>query len=92
MKPSAPVSLRTCLLVWLGLLGLLMLTAGSAYLPLGNFNLAVSLTISMLKTTLVMAFFMDLRRERATTRVFAMAGFVWLAVLIGLTLADVMTR
>jgi cytochrome c oxidase subunit 4 len=92
MKPSAPVSLRSCLLVWLALLGLLLLTAGSAYLPLGNFNLAVSLAIALLKAFLVMAFFMNLRRERATTRLFAVAGFVWLAALIGLTLADVMTR
>ena len=92
MKEFHPRPLRAYVLVWLALLALLLGTAISAYLAIDGWHLPISVGVSILKTTLVMAFFMNLTRERGTTAVFALAGFAWLAVLIGLTLADVMTR
>ena len=85
-------TLRTYVLTWLALLVLVALTVASAYVKLGSFNLVASLLISVAKTALVMALFMELRRERATTVVFAVAGFFWVLLLIAPTLSDVLTR
>ncbi|HEX3894694.1 MAG TPA: cytochrome C oxidase subunit IV family protein [Rudaea sp.] len=85
-------NLRTYLLVWIALLVLLALTAASAYVKLGSFNIVVSMCISIAKTALVMGLFMELRREHGTTIVFAIAGFFWLILLIAPTLSDVVTR
>lgn len=79
-------------LTWLALLVLQGLNLGSAYLPLGPFNLAVNLGISGVKTLLVMAVFMHLTRSSAVIRLAAGIGFFFLAVLLGLSLADYLTR
>lgn len=92
MRPEEARTLRTYLAVWGALLVLLALTVASAYVKLGGFNLAVSLAISMAKTALVMALFMELRREPGTTVVFALTGFFWLILMIAPTVADVVTR
>ena len=92
MKASKTKTLRAYLLTWLVLLVLVALTASSAYVKLGNFNLIFSVCVSLAKTGLVMAIFMELRRERGTTIVFALAGFFWLVLLFAPTLADIVTR
>ncbi len=92
MKSSELRSLRTYLLTWTALLLLVALTVASAYVKLGSFNLIASLCISVAKTALVMALFMELRRERGTTIVFAVVGFFWLILLIAPTIADIATR
>jgi cytochrome c oxidase subunit 4 len=85
-------TLRAYLLTWFALLVLVALTASSAYIKLGDFNLIASTCISIVKTALVMAIFMELRRERGTTIVFALAGFFWLILLLAPTLSDIATR
>jgi cytochrome c oxidase subunit IV len=92
MKPEERRVVRTYTLVWMTLLILLGLTVASAYLKLGSFNLIASLVISIVKTGLVMALFMELRRESGTVAVFAIAGFFWLALMIGPTVMDIATR
>ena len=89
---TKPLGLRGYLFVWLSLLALVALTAASAHLKLGAWNLAISLLVSTAKTAIVMLFCMNLRRERGTTALFAVTGFFWLALLIGMTLADSLTR
>ena len=79
-------------LVWIGLLILLALTLGSAYLPLGWLNGVVNLAIAVAKALLVMTFFMHLRSSHYMLRIAAAAGFFWLAILIGLSLSDFLTR
>lgn len=87
---TAPV--RSYLLVWIGLIALLLLTLGSAYVPLGQLNVAINLTIAAAKALLVMIFFMHLRGSDRFTKILAAAGFVWLTTLLGLGLADFLTR
>ena len=41
---------------------------------------------------LVVWFFMDLRHENPLTKLFALGGLFWLLLLIGLTMADYLTR
>lgn len=83
---------RTYVLVWLGLITLLLLTLGSAYLPLGWLNGVVNLAIAVAKALLVMIFFMHLRSSHYVLKIAAAAGFFWLAILIGLSLADFLAR
>jgi cytochrome c oxidase subunit 4 len=79
-------------LTWLALLALQALNLGSAYLPLGPFNLVINVGISIVKTVLVMTIFMHLARSSAVMRIAAVAGFFFLAVLLGLSLGDYLTR
>ena len=83
---------RTYVLVWLGLITLLLLTLGSAYLPLGWLNGVVNLAIAVAKALLVMIFFMHLRSSHYVLKIAAAAGFFWLAILLGLSLADFLAR
>ena len=73
---------------WAALMLLLAVTTGSAFLPLGGFNLPLSLTIAVAKALIVLLFFMELRASGALVRAFAAAGFFWLLIMIVLTGAD----
>jgi cytochrome c oxidase subunit 4 len=88
--PVPPV--RTYVLVWVALIVLLLLTLGSAYVPLGRFNAAINLAIAAAKALLVAFFFMHLRSAHSMLRIAATAGFFWLAILIGLSLTDFAVR
>ena len=85
-------SWKTYFFVYLALMVLLGSTLGASYLPLGPFHPAVSLGIAITKALLVILFFMHVRVSAHLTSVYAIAGFVWLAILISLTLADYLTR
>jgi cytochrome c oxidase subunit 4 len=84
--------LRRYLWVLAALLALLALSAGTALLKLGTLNTVFNLGIAVLKTLLVMAVFMHETEARNLTRLTSVLGFVWLAMLIGLALFDVLTR
>jgi cytochrome c oxidase subunit 4 len=77
---------------WLALLALLTLTATLAYVPLGNFNSIIALTIAATKATIVAAVFMELRHRGARTYIFAGAGVFWLGILLWLGMMDFLTR
>jgi cytochrome c oxidase subunit 4 len=80
------------LLVLATLLLLLLASALSALIKLGYWNSIVNLAISCIKTLLVMLFFMHETEVRRLTRTTSALGFVWLTILIGLTLADFLSR
>jgi cytochrome c oxidase subunit 4 len=82
------VSTGTIWRCWLALMVLLAATTASAFVPLGNFNLPVSLAIAVTKALVVLLFFMELRGSKALVRSFAAAGFFWLLIMITLTGAD----
>jgi cytochrome c oxidase subunit 4 len=73
---------------WLALMMLLAATTASAFVPLGDFNLPVSLAIAVTKALIVLLVFMELRSSLALVRAFAAAGFFWLLIMIVLTGAD----
>jgi cytochrome c oxidase subunit 4 len=85
-------SRRTYFFVYLALLVLLLATVGAHYLNLGVFNFIITLAIAAIKALLVILFFMHVRLSDTTTKLFVGAGFIWLAILIGLTLTDYFTR
>ena len=88
--PVPPV--RTYVLVWAALIALLLATLGSAFVPLGAGNAAINLAIAVAKSLLVIVFFMHLRSAHYLLRIAAAAGFFWLAILLGLSLADFAIR
>jgi len=79
---------RAVLRCWAALMGLLALTTGLAFVPLGAMQLGVSLAIAVTKALLVLLLFMELKGSSGLVRVFAAAGFFWLLIMIGLTSAD----
>jgi cytochrome c oxidase subunit IV len=84
--------LRTYLLVFLALLVLVGVTVGAALLDLGPFGPIVALLIAGLKAGLIMVFFMHLRHTTKVAWVFAALGLLWLSIMLGLTMADYLTR
>ena len=86
------VPLRVYFAVFAALCGLLVLTVAAARVDLGLLGVAVAMSIAIAKTLLIVLYFMHIRYASNLTRVFAVAGFVWLAILIGMTLGDYLTR
>ncbi len=92
-SPSgAATSVRAYILVFLALMVGTAATVGAAFVDLGAFNDAVALTIAVIKATLVVLIFMHVRHSSRMTRLSIVAGFLWLAILIGLTLSDYWSR
>jgi len=83
---------KVYVLVWLALLALLALTIGSAFLSLGWANTPLNLAISVTQTALVMLFSMHLRSAHPLMRIIAVIGFFGIAILITLSLFDVLAR
>ncbi len=92
MSDSTSATPRTYVMVWLALLALLGLTAGSAYLALGWANTALNMAIAVTQASLVMLFSMHLRSAHPLMRVIAVIGFFGIAILIVLSLFDELTR
>jgi cytochrome c oxidase subunit IV len=90
MIPIVPK--KTYVTIWLALMLLLFLTWGVAKIHLGPWNLPVALTIALVKMLLVILFFMHVRHSMRLTWLFAAAGFIWLLIMIDLTMSDFLTR
>jgi len=86
------VSTRAYVAIFLALLILTGLTVAAATVDLGRLNVIVALTIAVTKAVLVLLYFMHLRYSPHLTWLVTGTAFVWLAILIGLTMADPLTR
>ena len=86
------MSPRWYFVVFGSLLALTIATTAVARADLGSFNVVVARGIAVLKALLVALFFMHLVRTPHRTMIVAGAGVFWLAILIVLTLGDVLTR
>jgi cytochrome c oxidase subunit 4 len=89
---------RTYFKVFIALMVLLVLTTAVAFVDLdkylpGNFwSLLVAMLIALAKGLLILLFFMHVKFSSRQTIVFAGAGFLWLAILLVLTMSDYLTR
>ena len=79
---------RTCA----ALLALLAVTWAIAYVDLGPFNLIVALAIAITKAIVIALFFMHIKGSSRLLHLAAVAGLLWLLILISLTLGDYFTR
>ena len=78
--------------VWGALMILLALTVGSAYIPLGPFNIAINLSVAAIKDVLIAIFFMKLNKSAPLLRLAAVAGLFWLTLMFILTGSDYLSR
>lgn len=92
MSETQGPSRRTYLFVYFGLMLLLASTVGASYLPLGPFHIVAAVGIAIAKAFLVAEFFMHLRYSKGRTRMLIFGGLLILAILIGLTWTDYLTR
>lgn len=63
-----------------------------ARMHLGAFNAFAGPAIAALKASIVLFFFMKVRRSGAAVRLAAVFGFAWFVILVALTLGDFLTR
>jgi cytochrome c oxidase subunit 4 len=85
-------SAKNYVLVFLGLIVLTVLTTAVAFVDLGMFNVAVALGIATGKMLLVALFFMHVKHSSALTKLILVGALLWLAIMIGFTMADFNTR
>jgi cytochrome c oxidase subunit IV len=74
---------------------LLALTAATvlvSFIDLGPFNIVVALTIAAVKAYIVLLYFMHVKYSNKIIWLTAAAGFIWLMLMLALTLADFATR
>src|SRR2546429_9406147 len=86
------VSVKTYAAVFGALLALTITTVAVSKLELGRFNFIAAMTIAVIKGTLVVMFFMDVRRATSRTKLFVGAGLFWLAILLVFLLSDYLSR
>ena len=84
--------IRVYLLIFGALMVGTALTVWAAFLELGAFNDIVAMAIAATKATLVVLYFMHVRHSTRLTKITVLAGFLWLAILVALTLSDYFTR
>lgn len=85
-------TIKPYLLVFGALVVLTVVTWLVALVDLGWANDIVALAVATLKMTLVILFFMHVRHSTRLTKLTAFAGFLWLAIMILVTMSDYATR
>jgi cytochrome c oxidase subunit IV len=83
---------RTAVTVFIALLLLLVATVGAAHLPLGPLHFPVAMTIATIKAGLIVWYFMHVQYSHRLTLIVAAASFLWLGIMLALTLTDYLTR
>jgi cytochrome c oxidase subunit IV len=92
VHPTPLITPRTYVSVFIALIVLTVATVGLSFLELGPWHLVAGMGIGVVKAVIVILFFMHvLHSDRLTWLVIA-AGFFWLALLIGGTIADYLSR
>lgn len=86
------ISVGTYVVIYVALLILLGATFGVYYINLGFWSIALGITIAVVKAVLILLYFMHVRFSSRLVWIFAIAGFVWLAILVSLTLSDYISR
>jgi len=78
-------------MVYVALLVLLVVTYAAAHINL-HFNLLAAMIIAVIKATMIVLIFMHVRYSERLIWIFSGASFLWLAILIALSLNDYLTR
>ncbi|MDH3403304.1 MAG: cytochrome C oxidase subunit IV family protein [Acidobacteriota bacterium] len=84
--------LAVYLAVFLALMVFTAVTVWASFVHLGPFNDLVAMAIAFTKATLVVLFFMQVRHASRMAKITVVAGFLWLAILFGITLTDYFSR
>ena len=89
---AAATTRRAYVRAYVALIALTALTTAAAYADLGAANTAVALCIAGAKAAVVALVFMHARAAGRVGAVFGALGVFWVAVLIGLTVAESASR
>jgi cytochrome c oxidase subunit 4 len=92
MMAKHVVSTKLYLVVYVALLILMLSSVFLSTSGLGWVYVVLALATAACQAFLVIFFFMHIRWSTPLIATFAAAGFVWLAILIGLTVSDFATR
>jgi len=82
----------TLVAVWITLLAFTFITAAVATFNLGEWNVVVAMAIACTKATLVAWIFMGVRFTSQLTKLFCVAGLVFLSILLLITFSDYSSR
>jgi cytochrome c oxidase subunit 4 len=86
------VSKKLYFVIFGALMVLTFLTVWVATIDLGALNTPVALAIAVTKAVLVVLYFMHVRYSSRLTWVVVAGGFLWLIIMVGLTMSDYLTR
>jgi cytochrome c oxidase subunit 4 len=82
----------TLVAVWGALIVLTFCTTAASYLELGEFNIVLAMAIALTKVSLVAWIFMGVRYSTSLTRLFCIAGLLWLVIMMIVTSSDYVSR
>jgi cytochrome c oxidase subunit 4 len=85
-------SVKTYALVFAALIAATLGTTAVAFIDLGSFSVVAALAIAVCKMLLVALFFMHVRYSTRLTRLVVLGGLLWLLILLGITMSDMLTR
>jgi cytochrome c oxidase subunit 4 len=85
-------SIQTNAAIFIALNVLLFATVGAAYLPLGDYHFLIAMALATVKAVLIVMYFMHVKYSHRLTAIICAASFLWLGIMIVLTLTDYMTR
>jgi cytochrome c oxidase subunit 4 len=86
------VSKKTYYTIFSALMVGTALTVGAAFVNLHNFNIVVALIIAGIKASLVIFFFMHVKFSSKLTKLWVAIGFIWLGLMLAITLTDYFSR
>ncbi len=78
--------------IFLALMVLTALTVFAAFVNLGVFNFPVALAIAVIKSTLVILFFMHVKYSSRLTKLVVVTSLFFLVILLGETFMDYASR
>jgi cytochrome c oxidase subunit IV len=88
----AALMVLLCLTVTAAFVDLDKIVSGGKHQGTVYYNMAVAILIAMCKAALVILFFMHIKYGSRLAWAFAAAGFVWLGIMMTLSLSDYFTR
>lgn len=83
---------KTYYIIFFALMAGTALTVAAAFVNLHNFNIVVALLIAGTKAYLVVMFFMHVKYSTKLTKLWVAVGFIWLFILLAVTMTDYLTR
>ncbi|NKB67822.1 MAG: caa(3)-type oxidase subunit IV [Candidatus Latescibacteria bacterium] len=86
------VPLKTYFLIFTALMVGTVLTVVAAFVDLGLINTPLALIIALSKASLVILVFMHVKYSQKLVWVTAVAGFLWLGIMLAFTFQDYVSR
>ena len=86
------LSKKTALTIWIALMVLTIITVAIAQVDLGKFNFTVAMIVATVKASLVVFYFMGMKADSNENRLIFFSGFLFVAIFIFFTFADILFR